>query len=67
MAELCPKCGVRQKGSSEESSMPMVLNVIIGLFGILGVGHIAKGRAVTGIVFLVSGLVVDVLFWTTIL
>ena len=66
MAEICPKCGVRQKGSSDGSSIPMLLNVIIGLFGILGVGHIVKGRVGTGILFLASGLVVDVLFFITI-
>ena len=64
LAEICPKCGVRQNES--KSSTPMVLNVIIGFFGILGIGHIVKGRAGTGISFLIGGLMLTVLFWTTI-
>jgi len=36
-AAICLKCGVRRSGSSEESSsMPMLLNVIIGLIGFQG-------------------------------
>ena len=68
LAEICPKCGVRQKRSSyeSESSTPMVLNVIIGFFGILGIGHIVKGRTGTGILFLIGGLILDVLFLTTV-
>ena len=70
LAEICPKCGVRQKGSSDESSMPMLLpmllNVIIGFLGILGIGHIVKGRTGTGILFLIGGLILSVLFLTTV-
>ena len=68
LAEVCPKCGVRQKGSSDESesSTPMLLNAIVGLLGILGIGHLVKGRTGTGILFLIGGLILDVLFWTTI-
>ena len=65
-AELCPKCGVRQSGSSDESSLPLLLNVIIGFFGILGIGHFVKGRAGSGILFLFAGLITTILFWTTV-
>ena len=65
-AELCPKCGVRQSGSSDDSSVPMLLNVLIGFLGILGIGHIVKGRTGTGILFLSGGLLLSVLFWATI-
>jgi predicted RNA-binding Zn-ribbon protein involved in translation (DUF1610 family) len=67
MAELCPKCGVRQRGSSQESSsMPMLLNVLIGLLGFLGVGHLVNGRTQTGILFMAGGLAAVFLFWVTI-
>ena len=66
LAELCPKCGVRQSGSSDESSAPLLLNVLIGFLGILGIGHFVRGRFPHGILFLVGGLLLAVLFWTTI-
>ncbi len=80
LAEICPECGVRQRGSSgssgsrgssgssneSESSTPVLLNVILGFLGVLGIGHIVKGRVGTGIAFLISGIALFVLFWTTI-
>ena len=67
MAEVCPKCGVRQRGTSRESSSaPMLLNILLGLIGFLGVGHLAKGRASTGILLLVGGFATNFLFWITV-
>tara|TARA_Y100000590_G_C15130337_1_gene792238 strand:+ start:124 stop:468 length:345 start_codon:yes stop_codon:yes gene_type:complete len=66
IAEICPKCGVRQKKISNESSVPVVLNVIIGFLGILGIGHIVKGRVGKGILFLLCGAGTFILFWLTI-
>jgi hypothetical protein len=67
MAELCPKCGVRQRGRGWESlSMPMLQNVLIGLFGFLGVSHLVNGPTGSGILFMVGGLVTGLLFWATI-
>ena len=66
LAEICPKCGVRQRESSDGSSTPMLLNVIIGFLGILGIGHIVKGRVGKGIAFLAGGVATFILFWSTI-
>mgnify|MGYP001992474582 CR=1 FL=1 len=33
MAEICPKCGVRQRGSNQESSL--LLKIMIGLVGFI--------------------------------
>ena len=46
--------------------MPLLLNIIIGLLGILGIGHIVKGSLGKGILFLAGGIVTFILFWITI-
>ena len=66
LAEVCPKCGVRQRESSDESSTPMLLNILIGFLGILGIGHIVKRRTSTGLILVGSSIILWILFWTTI-
>tara|TARA_B100001123_G_C14898717_1_gene862906 strand:- start:60 stop:446 length:387 start_codon:yes stop_codon:yes gene_type:complete len=66
MAEICPQCGVRQRGSNQESSsLPLLLNIIIGLVAFLGVGHFVTGRIGKGILFMASGLITTFIIMTT--
>lgn len=58
LAELCPKCGVRQRpgGASQpkKRSTAILLCVLPGLFGLCGIHRMYTGQAVLGILQLLT-------------
>jgi TM2 domain-containing membrane protein YozV len=66
---FCPSCGYNLK-SVVKPSMPLehkspgiaaVLALVLGAFGLMGVGHIYVGRLARGIVLLIVGIILAVL------
>ncbi|EKR73825.1 TM2 domain-containing protein [Leptospira noguchii] len=52
-AEICPKCGVRQKGSQSDN---WLVTFLLCLFlGVLGVHRFYTGKIGTGILMLITG------------
>ena len=47
-----------------DTSMPVIVEIICGIFGFYGIGWLIAGYTVPGILLLVGGLVWAVLFWT---
>jgi len=75
-AEICPRCGVRIKPAIEEPKVRVVetkspgvaavLALVLGLFGLWGIGHIYVGKIGRGILLLVGGLIIEILALSTI-
>jgi TM2 domain-containing membrane protein YozV len=66
---FCPSCGYNLK-SAAKPSIPLeykspgiaaVLALVLGFFGLMGVGHIYVGRLARGIVLLIVGIILAVL------
>ena len=53
-AEICPKCGVRQKEAYMESSRWITLLLLSIFFGSLGVDRFYVGKIGTGVVKLIT-------------
>ncbi|EKO16614.1 TM2 domain-containing protein [Leptospira kirschneri] len=52
-AEICPKCGVRQKGNASDN---WLITFLLCLFlGVLGVHRFYTGKIGTGILMLITG------------
>jgi hypothetical protein len=47
-----------------DANIAMLIEIVLGIFGFLGVGHIMAGRVVPGIVLLVSWWIAIALGWT---
>jgi hypothetical protein len=48
----------------KDANLAMLIEIVLGIFGFLGVGHILAGRVVPGIVLLVSWWIAIALGWT---
>ena len=68
---FCPKCGA-QKGTAiptsranvterptewKSESTTLILAIVLGLFGVAGVGHLYLGKIQTGIILLIVGII----------
>jgi len=72
-ATLCPSCGYtfNQVPPAKSTVLPeqkntgvaAVLALVLGIFGLMGVGHIYVGKIGRGIVLLIVGIILDVLAW----
>jgi hypothetical protein len=47
-----------------DSSTPVIVEIICGIFGLYGIGWMIAGYTVPGIVLLIGGLVWAAIFWT---
>ncbi|OQM27461.1 hypothetical protein DV38_19280 [Leptospira interrogans] len=52
-AEICPKCGVRQKGSASDNWL--IIFLLCLFLGVLGVHRFYTGKIGTGILMLITG------------
>lgn len=66
-AEICPKCGVRVKGpprprviERKSTGLAAVLALILGFFGLWGVGHIYVGKLGRGFALLIIGVLLAI-------
>ena len=76
---FCPSCGTQLSQASHSPQAPVmlvpqksegvavVLALILGIFGLWGVGHMYAGKVGKGIVLLIVGLIFGGLFWVSIL
>lgn len=53
--------------STRSPAIAAALALVLGVFGIWGIGHIYAGQAGKGIALLIAGLVLGGLFWVSIL
>jgi hypothetical protein len=47
-----------------DSSTPVIVEIVCGIFGFYGIGWLIAGYTTPGILLLVGGLVWAVMFWT---
>jgi TM2 domain-containing membrane protein YozV len=47
-----------------DTSMPVIVEILCGIFGFYGIGWLIAGYTIPGILLLVGGLVWAVIFWT---
>jgi len=68
-AQFCWHCGGKLQGTGEIKSkkVVLVLAILVGLLGILGMGHLYLGRLTRGFVLLFVGLAIEVLNWVFII
>jgi len=78
---FCPSCGASLNATSyspppvgtvtmlpqKSEGEAVLLALILGLFGLWGVGHMYAGKVGKGIVLLVAGLIFGGLFWVSII
>jgi len=41
----------------KSESITMILSIVLGLFGILGIGHFYLGKIVSGVLYLIGGII----------